>query len=215
MAVFILPESMMASEERMRLSPEETNFKRRMKTPVQLEALERVYAGAVTLHTFCCLYVCCVAMYVDSTLCIFWSLCSHGLILTFRTLCNLVLKSIEFSQVCGGAEDRYPVESVRAELSAQLNLSDKQLQMWFCHRRLKDRKGKDEASSTPSVSRKKAKVDNSTVFQYPQAVLASDTGDAVLSGDHYGQQYLYEGLQHFTPEVSLKAGQISWQVFTY
>jgi hypothetical protein len=156
-AVFFLPESMMASEERMRLSPEETNFKRRMKTPVQLEALERVYA-----------------------------------------------------------EDRYPVESVRAELSAQLNLSDKQLQMWFCHRRLKDRKGKDEASSTPSVSRKKAKVDNSTVLQYPQAVLASDTGDAVLlSGDHYGQQYLYEGLQHFTPEVSLMAGQISWQVFTY
>ncbi|CAK9859021.1 unnamed protein product, partial [Sphagnum jensenii] len=140
---------MMASEERMRLSPEETNFKRRMKTPVQLEALERVYA-----------------------------------------------------------EDRYPVESVRAELSAQLNLSDKQLQMWFCHRRLKDRKGKDEASSTPSVSRKKAKVDNSTVLQYPQAVLASDTGDAVLlSGDHYGQQYLYEGLQHFTPEVSLMAGK--------
>ncbi len=105
---------------------------------------------------------------------------------------------------------------MRAELSAQLNLSDKQLQMWFCHRRLKDRKGKDEASSTPSVSRKKAKVDNSTVLQYPQAVLASDTGDAVLlSGDHYGQQYLYEGLQHFTPEVSLMAGQISWQVFTY
>jgi hypothetical protein len=80
LAVFLSLESMMASEERMRLSPEETNFKRRMKTPVQLEALERVYAGAVTAHT-CCLYVCRVAMYVDSTLCIFWSLCSHSLIL--------------------------------------------------------------------------------------------------------------------------------------
>ncbi|KAL6134109.1 hypothetical protein ACLB2K_066342 [Fragaria x ananassa] len=35
---------------------------------------------------------------------------------------------------------QYPSESVRAELSAKLDLSDRQLQMWFCHRRLKDRK---------------------------------------------------------------------------
>ncbi|XP_057537451.1 homeobox-DDT domain protein RLT2 isoform X4 [Amaranthus tricolor] len=34
----------------------------------------------------------------------------------------------------------YPSEALRAELSAQLGLSDRQLQMWFCHRRLKDRK---------------------------------------------------------------------------
>ncbi|KAI4322719.1 hypothetical protein L6164_022386 [Bauhinia variegata] len=34
----------------------------------------------------------------------------------------------------------YPSESLRAELSAELGLSDRQLQMWFCHRRLKDRK---------------------------------------------------------------------------
>ena len=36
--------------------------------------------------------------------------------------------------------EQYPSESVRAELSAKLDLSDRQLQMWFCHRRLKDRK---------------------------------------------------------------------------
>ena len=36
--------------------------------------------------------------------------------------------------------DTYPSEAVRAELSVQLGLSDRQLQMWFCHRRLKDRK---------------------------------------------------------------------------
>ena len=29
---------------------------------------------------------------------------------------------------------------MRAELSAKIGLSDRQLQMWFCHRRLKDRK---------------------------------------------------------------------------
>ncbi|KAJ4729740.1 Homeobox domain-containing protein/DDT domain-containing protein [Melia azedarach] len=38
------------------------------------------------------------------------------------------------------AVDSYPSETVRAELSVQLGLSDRQLQMWFCHRRLKDRK---------------------------------------------------------------------------
>lgn len=36
--------------------------------------------------------------------------------------------------------DAYPPESIRAELSDKLGLSDRQLQMWFCHRRLKDKK---------------------------------------------------------------------------
>lgn len=34
----------------------------------------------------------------------------------------------------------YPSEAIRAELSVKLGLSDRQLQMWFCHRRLKDKK---------------------------------------------------------------------------
>lgn len=34
----------------------------------------------------------------------------------------------------------YPSEAVRADMSVKLGLSDRQLQMWFCHRRLKDRK---------------------------------------------------------------------------
>ncbi|PON44449.1 Octamer-binding transcription factor [Parasponia andersonii] len=38
------------------------------------------------------------------------------------------------------AAESYPSESLRAELSVKLGLSDRQLQMWFCHRRLKDRK---------------------------------------------------------------------------
>ncbi|KAL6610783.1 hypothetical protein ACP70R_040752 [Stipagrostis hirtigluma subsp. patula] len=37
-------------------------------------------------------------------------------------------------------EDSYPNEVKRAELSVKLGLTDRQLQMWFCHRRLKDRK---------------------------------------------------------------------------
>lgn len=38
------------------------------------------------------------------------------------------------------AMETYPSEALRAELSVKLGLSDRQLQMWFCHRRLKDRK---------------------------------------------------------------------------
>ncbi|KAL3643462.1 hypothetical protein CASFOL_014277 [Castilleja foliolosa] len=34
----------------------------------------------------------------------------------------------------------YPSEGTRAELSVKLGLTDRQLQMWFCHRRLKDKK---------------------------------------------------------------------------
>ncbi|CAM0882055.1 unnamed protein product [Alopecurus aequalis] len=36
--------------------------------------------------------------------------------------------------------EQYPSEAMRAELSVKIGLSDRQLQMWFCHRRLKDRK---------------------------------------------------------------------------
>ena len=49
--------------------------------------------------------------------------------------------------------ESYPSEELRAELSAQLGLSDRQLQMWFCHRRLKDRKAppvKRQPKDSPS-----------------------------------------------------------------
>ncbi|KAK7327836.1 hypothetical protein VNO77_21929 [Canavalia gladiata] len=36
--------------------------------------------------------------------------------------------------------ENYPSEAMRADLSEKLGLSDRQLQMWFCHRRLKDKK---------------------------------------------------------------------------
>lgn len=38
------------------------------------------------------------------------------------------------------AVETYPSEATRAELSEKLGLTDRQLQMWFCHRRLKDKK---------------------------------------------------------------------------
>jgi len=39
---------------------------------------------------------------------------------------------------CVGAEDSYPNKMMQVELSVQLGLTDKQLQMWFCHCWLKD-----------------------------------------------------------------------------
>ncbi|PPS01296.1 hypothetical protein GOBAR_AA19354 [Gossypium barbadense] len=38
------------------------------------------------------------------------------------------------------ALETYPSEATRVELSEKLGLSDRQLQMWFCHRRLKEKK---------------------------------------------------------------------------
>ncbi|VAH22822.1 unnamed protein product [Triticum turgidum subsp. durum] len=55
-------------------------------------------------------------------------------------------------------EDPYPNEAKRVELSAKLGLTDRQLQMWFCHRRLKDRrpppaaKRRDEEVAVPVLA---------------------------------------------------------------
>ncbi|XP_073058613.1 homeobox-DDT domain protein RLT1-like [Primulina eburnea] len=51
--------------------------------------------------------------------------------------------------------EMYPSEATRAELSEKLSLTDRQLQMWFCHRRLKDKKeavGMGATKTTPSGS---------------------------------------------------------------
>ncbi|KAL2650700.1 hypothetical protein R1flu_018828 [Riccia fluitans] len=142
-------------------SPEEKNPKRRMKTPFQLEALERVYA-----------------------------------------------------------EDRYPTEAVRAELSSQLNLSDKQLQMWFCHRRLKDRRGKDE--ETPgSAGRKKMKTTDKAPVGgggsagggpkagYSGAVLEPEMANASTMGRNgYAEEFEFEEEEH---GVSMMRGSASTQ----
>lgn len=77
--------------------------KRQMKTPFQLEALERTYAA-----------------------------------------------------------ETYPSEATRAELSVLLGLTDRQLQMWFCHRRLKDKKEGDAKKQLETPVAKKGSVDSHT-----------------------------------------------------
>jgi hypothetical protein len=92
----------------------EKPVKRMMKTPYQLEVLEKTYAGSwISMKCF----------------------------VFFPTLDFWVLYRLSIS---GGfwfaAVEQYPSEAMRLELSAKIGLSDRQLQMWFCHRRLKDRK---------------------------------------------------------------------------
>ncbi|GLT41039.1 hypothetical protein SLA2020_151290 [Shorea laevis] len=71
------------------------------------------------------------------------------------------------------AMENYPSEALRAELSVQLGLSDRQLQMWFCHRRLKDRK-------TPSVKRQRK--DSSAPAAAPVATGEEMAGNEPASG---------------------------------
>lgn len=72
---------------------------------------------------------------------------------------------------CLRAEETYPSEATRAELSEKLDLSDRQLQMWFCHRRLKDKKDGQvkktpkpapvqPASAVPALSLPAAELDS-------------------------------------------------------
>ncbi|XVF25750.1 hypothetical protein REPUB_Repub13aG0240500 [Reevesia pubescens] len=50
------------------------------------------------------------------------------------------------------ALETYPSEATRAGLSEKLGLTDRQLQMWFCHRRLKEKKDTPSKKPRKSVS---------------------------------------------------------------
>ncbi|ESQ44585.1 hypothetical protein EUTSA_v10003131mg [Eutrema salsugineum] len=75
------------------------------------------------------------------------------------------------------AAEPYPSEAIRADLSVKLNLSDRQLQMWFCHRRLKDRK-----STTPSKRQRKEPPASSTAVE--SSIPAVNAGDLVAGNEH-------------------------------
>ncbi|XVF02052.1 hypothetical protein REPUB_Repub04eG0143000 [Reevesia pubescens] len=70
--------------------------------------------------------------------------------------------------------EMYPSEATRAELSVQLGLSDRQLQMWFCHRRLKDRKA-------PPVKRQKK---DSTSPAHIVGVVGEEMGGTETGNEH-------------------------------
>ncbi|XP_047163549.1 homeobox-DDT domain protein RLT1 [Vigna umbellata] len=76
------------------------------------------------------------------------------------------------------AVENYPSEMMRAELSEKLGLSDRQLQMWFCHRRLKDKK------DLPSKKLRKAAALTDSPVEEPK--LASEVGAEYGSGSGSG-----------------------------
>ncbi|XP_002509429.2 homeobox-DDT domain protein RLT1 isoform X1 [Ricinus communis] len=83
------------------------------------------------------------------------------------------------------ALDTYPSEKVRAELSQRLNLTDRQLQMWFCHRRLKDKDKKEEKKETPSNRKRKAVHLSESPVEEMRAIIpepGSDDGSGSGSG---------------------------------
>ncbi|KAL8267692.1 hypothetical protein R6Q59_001490 [Mikania micrantha] len=80
------------------------------------------------------------------------------------------------------AVESYPSEQLRADLSVQLGLTDRQLQMWFCHRRLKDRK-------TPPVKRSKKEISSASAGDGRVGVASggAEVGDDVVgSGEGLG-----------------------------
>ncbi|XP_065878356.1 homeobox-DDT domain protein RLT1 isoform X2 [Euphorbia lathyris] len=75
------------------------------------------------------------------------------------------------------ALETYPSEAMRAELSQRLNLSDRQLQMWFCHRRLKDKKETPPKKPRKAVPSTESPVEKMrTVEPEPGSDYASGSG---------------------------------------
>lgn len=78
------------------------------------------------------------------------------------------------------ALETYPSESTRAELSEKLGLTDRQLQMWFCHRRLKDKKEPAKkprkVAPAPPLPLPDSPIDELRVVAEPGSDYASGSG---------------------------------------
>lgn len=81
------------------------------------------------------------------------------------------------------AVETYPSEALRAELSVQLGLSDRQLQMWFCHRRLKERKA-------PQPAKRQRKDASAPPLAGAAVGSSGGVGDEMVAGE--------AGIEHFS-----------------
>ncbi|XAR66503.1 hypothetical protein NMG60_11012770 [Bertholletia excelsa] len=86
------------------------------------------------------------------------------------------------------ASETYPSEATRAELSEKLGLSDRQLQMWFCHRRLKDKKevGVKKPKAAAGRVGKRAPSDSARDGEVMVAEKGSNHGSRSRSGSGSG-----------------------------
>lgn len=87
--------------------------------------------------------------------------------------------------------DNYPSEPVRVELSEKLGLTDRQLQMWFCHRRLKDKKESAALKKEPVAPKKGTASRKPVAEPLPDSPvddprLGSDHGNGYGSGSGSG-----------------------------
>ncbi|XP_073155835.1 homeobox-DDT domain protein RLT2-like isoform X2 [Henckelia pumila] len=144
-----------ASDELEKDKPEgEPRVKRKMKTPSQLEILEKTYA-------------------VES----------------------------------------YPSEALRAELSVKLGLSDRQLQMWFCHRRLKDRKPAAEKRPRKTASPSAVLANSGGCADEPRALNADVTKEEFSSGlSLFGNMDSFQRQQRVVHKVGTAVPRISTEL---
>ncbi|CAL1398076.1 unnamed protein product [Linum trigynum] len=107
------------------------------------------------------------------------------------------------------ASEKYPTEATRVELSEKLGLTDRQLQMWFCHRRLKDRKEEkteERKDVTPAKKPRKAPppLPDSPVEELKRAV--SDPGSDYGSGSGSGSSPYMDSRKMVVSDVPLRRG---------
>ncbi|KAL9248338.1 hypothetical protein vseg_021671 [Gypsophila vaccaria] len=76
-------------------------------------------------------------------------------------------------------DNKYPTESLRAEIAFRLNLTEKQVTGWFCHRRLKDKRLLLEELQAP-----KRQELSSVVIQDRASGLKQDSCSTTKQADH-------------------------------
>ncbi|KAL3519817.1 hypothetical protein ACH5RR_017966 [Cinchona calisaya] len=83
------------------------------------------------------------------------------------------------------ANETYPSEETRAGLTEKLGLTDRQLQMWFCHRRLKNKK--EAAGMVAMKPRAAAAVGKRGLMDLPRdEMMLSEPGSEHVSGSGSG-----------------------------
>ncbi|KAB5541117.1 hypothetical protein DKX38_014091 [Salix brachista] len=75
-------------------------------------------------------------------------------------------------------EHKYPTEEMKSELADQIGLTEKQISSWFCHRRLKDKRLRDEGCTNGRQDR------SSGIIQDRGSGLRQDSCGSTKQGDY-------------------------------
>ena len=79
---------------------------------------------------------------------------------------------------CFFTEHKYPTEEMKSELADQIGLTEKQISSWFCHRRLKDKRLRDEVCTNGRQDR------SSGIIQDRGSGLRQDSCGSTKQGDY-------------------------------